>query len=496
MSLHYQTSMSEKDTASECIKDFYTFLRNFWDVLNADEYIDNWHIEYLCDQLQHYGKQIAHREKALPDLIINVSPGSSKSTIVSQMFPAWLWLHAPWAVIISSSYSQTLSTEHATKTKEIIKSDRFQGWFQSYFNGRYERKLKLTKDTERHYVNSFGGERFATATDGAVMGKHAHVILIDDAMNMKMSMSPVYRKKANKFSTAGLSTRKKDKTKVPTITVGQRLHEEDTTGYMIEKAKEKGKRINHVVLPATLTDSVKPKSLRKYYKDGMFDPARLPMEALEDQKVDLGSYGYSGQFKQSPFPDEGGKIQRSWFQFISNEQVNELRLTWDLWIDGAYTEKTKNDPSGLMTCAYDKTSNKLYIGNWSTKRFEMPHLVKYVKEKYSNDPRMTAKKTRTFIEPKASGHSLKQILSSETDFLVTLIESPLVGEGKEARLQTASPKVEAGQIVLVEGAWNEPFMDEICFFPNASHDEAVDCLGYSVGRYFNKKKRKGIKVRK
>jgi predicted phage terminase large subunit-like protein len=490
----------EQAAAKASIKDFYTFLRNFWHVVSTDQYIDNWHVHYLCGELQKYGHQIARRDKALPDLIINVSPGSSKSTIVSQMFNAWLWLHAPWACVISSSYSYDLSRSHSSKTKEIILSDRYQKWYQSYYKKRFKKALKFKKNTERFYQNNFGGFRYATGTDGAVMGQHAHVLLIDDPMNMRQSESPAYREKANTFSVAGLGTRKKDKTKTPTILVMQRLHEVDTTGYMIEKAEEKGKAINQIVMPAILTEHVKPKHLSKYYINGYFDPVRLPQESLDDQRIDLGSYGYSGQFGQRPYPDEGGKVNRDWFKFI---RLSDLPpgLTWDIWIDGAYTDRSKNDPTGIMKCAYDRVSNKLYIKRWRTKRMELPHLVKHMKNVEYDHPDIS-EKSKTHIEPKASGHSLKQYLTSETDKTVVLISSQyahpaayLVAEGKEARLQTASPKIESGQVVLVEDDWNKEFMDQICFFPNAAEDEAVDCLGYAAAYYFKKKKRKGAKIR-
>lgn len=43
--------------------------------------------------------------------------------------------------------------------------------------------------------------------------------------------------------------------------------------------------------------------------------------------------------------------------------------------------------------------------------------------------------------------------------------------------------MECGRVYLVDGEWNEEFIDEVCGFPAKLHDEYVDLLGYAVN-YF------------
>ena len=84
-----------------------------------DEYesipVFNWHIPYLCEELQKLSKYIVHREPKPYDLIVNIPPGTTKSTIVTIMWPVWLWTQDPTIRIITNSYSGGLSIEHATK---------------------------------------------------------------------------------------------------------------------------------------------------------------------------------------------------------------------------------------------------------------------------------------------------------------------------------------------------------------------------------------------
>jgi len=173
-------SEAYRDKALRCVTDLYEFYVTFWFAMSGDPLVDNWHISYICDELQELGFRIVNKKAALYDLIINVPPGQSKSTMVSQAFPVWLWLHDPSLNIITSSYSGDLSCDHSLKSKNIVKCDLFNTLFQPYFLKRFGRYLKLTKDNEKDWRNNFGGGRYATSTGGTVTGKHAHLILRDD----------------------------------------------------------------------------------------------------------------------------------------------------------------------------------------------------------------------------------------------------------------------------------------------------------------------------
>jgi predicted phage terminase large subunit-like protein len=71
-----------------------------------------------------------------------------------------------------------------------------------------------------------------------------------------------------------------------------------------------------------------------------------------------------------------------------------------------------------------------------------------------------------------------QQLQDSTPLNVT--KTPTPTDGKATRLNTCSPKVECGRVVLVEGNWNEDFIDEVCGFPTKVHDEYVDILCYAI----------------
>ena len=71
-----------------CKEEFFYFVKTFWDTIISEEPVWNWHIEYLCNEIQEMAERVFEGKPKEYDLIINISPGSTKSTICSRMFPA------------------------------------------------------------------------------------------------------------------------------------------------------------------------------------------------------------------------------------------------------------------------------------------------------------------------------------------------------------------------------------------------------------------------
>ena len=102
------------------------FVRFAWKLIEPETpLIWNWHLDAVCDHVQ------AFLEKRLDkhNLIINVPPGSMKSTIISVMSPAWMWLHNPsWRGLFFSG-NESIGLRDSMKCRDIIESD----WYQQTF---------------------------------------------------------------------------------------------------------------------------------------------------------------------------------------------------------------------------------------------------------------------------------------------------------------------------------------------------------------------------
>lgn len=454
--------------ADECRKSFYYFVKTFWAVIIPEVPVFNWHIEYICKELQDLSYYIVNRLPKPYDIIINIPPGSTKSTIVTIMWHPWLWTQDPRLRVISNSYSGDLSLEHASKSKDIITSDLYRTLFPEII-------IRHDKSGKGSYENVKGGARYSTSTGGTITGKHAHIILNDDPVNPKQAESDSLHLQANEH-TKTLSSRKVDKKNTPMVTIMQRLHDDDVTGYLLKK---KGDKIRHICLPAEVSDRVNPPELKERYIDGLLDPVRIDREVIAEAKIDLGSRQYAGQYEQAPSVDGGNIIKAEWFGHISLSQFLAIRgrAAIHFFLDTAYDEKKQksdNDPSGILAACL--LQNYLFIFHAQKVWKEFPELMRFIPDyvkAHGYDGRSSIR-----IEPKANGISVIQAVRKYTKLNVTRTPAPT--DSKEVRLHAVSPKIECGRVILVEGDWNEEFVDEVSQFPAKTHDEYVDILVYAI----------------
>ena len=463
-------------------KSFYQFTLDAFEIVNKGAKLEtNWHIEYLCNTLQREAERLFEGLPKTKDIIINVPPRTLKSTIVSICFPVWCWIHNPKLKFIGSSYSSTLSIDLNVMSRRLVESE----WFQKMFGD----EIILTSDqnTKSNFENSEGGFRKATSTGSSVTGTGGDVVMVDDPLDPLQANSKAEREEANTHFDTTLATRLNNQKTGFFIVIMQRLHQKDLTGHLISKEPDKWE---HICLPAEDSNEVKPAELRTKYVNGLLFPARLNEQILESMKIRLGSYGYSGQFKQTPTDTAGGVIKKDWFRKITWQKFAEMlaldgkgvdNLKWNFYLDTAYTEDERNDPTAFLACAEHK--NNLYIRNVTTKRLEFPELCKFTPEHVKANGYTV--RSRIYIEPKASGKSTVQQLKSQT--MLSVIEFEMLKGDKMVKASSVSPIIETGRVFLIEGGWNQPFLDEIGDFPKAEHDDQLDVLVMAVTKELIKK---------
>lgn len=468
----------DKAMAELCRRKLSRFVQEFWSVIIAEPLVWEPHLQVLCDEVQAVYERLflrdhpedldkpadKRRKMRMPkkyDLVINVPPGSSKSTIVTVMAPAWGWTNDPTLRYISSSYSGDLSTEHSTKSREIVESDKYQAYYP-------EVRIKDHKGLKTNYETTKNGQRYATSVGGTVTGIHAHLLIYDDLLNAKQAVSQDLCKVANTWMDQTGSTRKVDKNVTATILVMQRLAVNDPTGYLLEKKKE---NLRHVCLPATLSKEVKPEEYKQIYQDGLLSPIRMSAAALADQKLDLGSAGYAGQFDMLPVPEGGTIWQRKWFIEIPDEdfpdikKAHEVRSDWDL----AFTKEDKNSASAYVTTGL--YGGRCFIFDFDWKWLEYPELIKWMRSRVGPHD----------IEAKASGKSAKQSLVKRG---IIAREVKVTGD-KIARAKDATPLAEAGMVCIKKSMADRFFNDSkqgILFFPNGQYNDLADALSQALSR--------------
>ena len=452
-----------------CEMSFYEFFKAAWIVVEpAVPLSTNWHHKYICDLLQEECERVIAQKPKTKDVIINVPFRSTKSLIVTVMFPVWAWIKSPKLRFITSSYSATLSIELATKSRDIIFSDWFKRRWGDVFHIKKDQNLK------ERYENNFVGMRRATSVGGTVTGQGGDFLIVDDPLSPQMASSATERDNANEWYRTTFYSRLNQPDIGVRIIIMQRVHEDDLTGFLL--GKETRLKYKHICIPAKSGDgNIKPAYLEKFYEKDtqLFWKDRFSQRTLDDYRSSLGSYGYAGQLQQTPTPLDSGMIHKDWFK-VDRYRVEDSVVNFV--IDPAYTADQKNDPSALL--AYTYKDNRWQIVDCVNVYKEFPDLVKFIqqwvaKNGYTN-------RSRIYVEPKASGKSIVQTLVRETGLNVKEDKPPT--KDKVARVSDVSASLESGRVSILNGDWNDEFLDQLAKFPAAKHDDMVDCLVMAVNK--------------
>ena len=454
-----------------CELSFYEFFKQAWHVVEPSiELSTNWHHKYLCDILQKEAERIIDNKPKTKDIVINIPFRSTKSLLVTVMFPVWAWIKNPKFRFITASYSAELSIEHATRSRDVINSEWFKDRWGEVFHIKKDQNLKA------RYENNFLGVRRATSVGGTVTGQGGDFLLVDDPVSPQHAASEVERENANEWYRTTFYSRLNNPLTGIRIVIMQRIHDNDLSGFLLSGGESRLK-YKHICIPAELSDDVKPKMLKDNYdENGLFWTDRFSKSILADYKQALGSYGYAGQLMQTPTPLNSGMIRADWFKIDQFKHTTE-HTTVDFVIDPAYTANEKNDPSAML--AYTYKDNRWQILDCINVYKEFPDLVKFipqwvVKNGYTN-------RSRVYVEPKASGKSIVQTLKKETGLNVREDKPP--SKDKVARVQDISASLETGRVSLLKGDWNEEFLQQLVKFPSAKHDDMVDCLVMAINKH-------------
>lgn len=466
-----------------------TFFIDAWKVLEPDTHLVlNFHHEYLASKLEEILHRVRKGEPRPYDTIINIPPGTTKSTLITIVFPVWCWLWAPNLKFISASHSESLSVSHAVKSRDIILSE----WFQNTCGHIF--KLKYDTNKKSEYANDSMGLRCAFSVGTSPIGRHADIFLCDDPTDAKKAVSPVQIQSVNNWWDKTVSTRLTNQAVSTKIIVMQRLSSSDLTAYCFKKELEAGVQLyESVCLPAEVSKNVKPKHLITKYIDGLFDPVRLSRVVLQRQRIILGSIGYAGQYLQTPVAEEGALVDPAWFQTF---QMNTLQdrlfdsgedLVINFYLDGAYTADTTNDPTSIIAAA--KVGHSTYIFDAIRVWMELPELLKFIPEfmHRNNADEMS----RLYVEPKASGLSIVQMLERYTKINVVSDKPPK--DSKVQRLKSVLPYIEARRVnLLANSAWIDMYIEELKNFPYVEHDDLTDVTTMCLRRHSYAKEESSI----
>ncbi|QHB40967.1 terminase large subunit [Flavobacterium phage vB_FspS_tant8-1] len=425
-------------------------------------------------------------------LAIFMPPQHTKSTMSSEITPAKILGTNPKAKIVVASYSDKLASKFNRKCQDIIDSDKFREIYPGVMlpSKGIEGGNELRNNT---FFETIGYKGFfkAVSIGGQLTGDPIDFGIIDDPIkDRKQANSETYRETLWDWYNDVFSTRLHNDSRV--LMLFTRWHEDDLAGRLFNPKNKhynenEAKEWTIICLQALKEDKLPMSNAMEYddpreIGDALWEKKHSAKKLLKVKETNPTTHASLNQ--QRPSPATGNKLKREWFEIKNESELpfNYLQIKKDFWIDGAFTDDSRNDETAQMTSAF--YNGKLYIFNCNGVRKELNEYLDFVVPYLrSSGYRSTSS---VWIEMKASGFGFYSMLKSPNygSFNCRKINSKVVSFGKMTRVENIQPILASGKVVLVKGNWNEAFIDQCCNFPNDTHDDMVDVLTYAVHEHF------------
>ena len=441
-------------------RDFGFFARGGMQELHpAVQILWNWHLDLICSYLMDVFEGRTRR------LIINIPPRYGKSLLASIVFPAFILGRRPEAEIICMTYAQSLSEDHAEKTRRLMNS---QFYLDTFGPRLLSDRVKL-----RELRTSGGGSRLATSVEGTLTGRGGNFLIIDDAIKPQEADSEVRRNSVNEWFDSTVYSRTNDKSKGAIIVIMQRVHEDDLVGHITARGDW-----TVLSLPViaeqdethTFNTAFGPQTF--YRKEGeALHSARESLDQLARLQLEMGTRVFLAQCQQRPAPKDGEIICWDWFRIFDPASPPKFTRIVQSW-DTASTDKDQSNFSVCMT--FGETSDQhWYLLDVYRGKLKFPDLLRKVRGLSE-----LHRATDVLIEHCASGIQLAQQLREEGFVNIQAIKP----EGsKFERLTACSARIEAGKVWIPGQAhWLEPFRHELTFFPKGKYDDQADALSQGL----------------
>jgi len=461
---------------------FELFVKEMWAEVDPEPLQWSWSMSAICTCLQ------AVSEGRIRKLIISVPPGCAKSLLVSVCWQAYQWAKDPAWSMMSCSASLNLCYRDSQRFHDLISSEKYLALFGDSF--------KMTTDANSlgWRKNDRGGER-KTVSVGNGTGFRATCQIIDDPLTADDAKSEAAREAAKYWISNTLSNRYRNQSKGIRVVIAQRLHEDDCSGVLLKTGE-----YQHLCLPTEYDPArrcvVKDLEGKVVFEDPRNTPGELMLrygfgpEENEQAKRDLQSYGYAAQQQQSPVPAGGGWIRRDWFsQCHSPNQLPGTIPTptnFDkiaIVVDASVKDNPDCDRACIIVAGIK--NHNAYILDAAWDRMTIGPTIAAIK-----NLKIKWNASEVAIEDKANGSPIITEMRSNPQYRMGCpIISLKANAPKDVRIQLAVPYIE-GQHIFLPGAGFQSsplnmseFLDEICAYPKAPHDDAPDALAHLVARY-------------
>jgi predicted phage terminase large subunit-like protein len=429
-------------------KRFIPFVKHVW-----PEFIEGDHHRKIAKKFEDIANGKIKR------LIVNMPPRHTKSEFASYLFPAWMVGKNPKLKVIQTTHTGELAVRFGRKMKNLVDTSEFAQIFEDC-------KIAVDSKAAGRWETNKGGEYYAAGIGGAITGRGADLLIIDDPHSEQDALSETAMDSAYEWYTSGPRQRLQPGGAI--VIVMTRWSTKDLTGKLLNAQSEpKADQWEVIEFPAILPSNtpVWP----NYWK----------LEELEGVKASLSEGKWQAQWQQNPTSEEGSIIKREWWKEWKEKEIPDLVHIIQSY-DTAFSKKETADFSAITTWGVFYPPNKgphLILVDVRKGRWDFPELKKIALEEYKYWEPETV-----IIEAKATGtpltHELRQIGVPVVNF------TPSKGNDKHVRVNSVAPLFEAGKIYYpADKRWAEEVIEECAAFPYGEYDDLVDSTTQALMRF-------------
>jgi predicted phage terminase large subunit-like protein len=400
-------------------------------------------------------------------LIINMPPRHTKSEFASYLLPAWFLGKYPHKKIIQCSHTAELAVGFGRKVRNLVDTEAYKTIFPD---------LALASDSKAagRWNTNKQGDYFAIGIGGAVTGKGADVLIIDDPHSEQEAalaeVNPDIYDKTYEWYTSGPRQRLQPGGSI--VIVMTRWSKRDLTGQILKDAAANDSIGEWEVIefPAILP-SEKP-----------LWPEFWELDELLKVKRDVPNSKWMAQYQQNPVSESAAIVKREWWQEWPHDDPPHCEFILQSW-DTAFEKTQRADYSACTTWgifyhpddAGIEQANIILL-NAFRDRMEFPELKRIAIEEYRDwDP------DSVIIEKKASGAPL--IYEMRSMGIPVQEFTPTRGNDKISRLNAVADIFASGRVWAPATRWAEEVVDEVAEFPAGTHDDYVDTVSMAMHRF-------------
>jgi predicted phage terminase large subunit-like protein len=420
---------------------------------------------------RHHAKMAAAFERVASGeckrLIINMPPRHTKSEFASYLLPAWFLGKFPHKKVIQTSHTAELAVGFGRKVRNLVDQEIYTKIFPGV-------GLQADSKAAGRWATNSGGDYFAIGVGGAVTGKGADLLIIDDPHSEQEAalaeINPDIYDKTYEWYTSGPRQRLQPGGSI--VIVMTRWSKRDLTGQVIKAEAQRGGEGWEVIeFPAILPTG------------NPLWPEFWSQDELEALKNELPNAKWQAQYQQNPVSEASALVKREWWQTWEKEDPPYCDFVLQAW-DTAFEKNNRADYSACTTWGVfyqedpdtGRTETNIILLDAFRDRMEFPALKKKVldqMEEFQPDS--------VIIEKKASGAPL--IYELRAMGIPVQEFTPVRGNDKISRLNAVSDLFASGKVWAPATQWAEEVIDEVASFPAGEHDDYVDSVSLALIRF-------------